>query len=288
MKVVRYAKIGRVVWIFTVCPQIAQGLWWFWAVSTWLDWTIFSRMCFLVYFLLGWATREGDSWEVWKAEEKQHPLCSLHTLLIHWPAFLAGSSGWACDWPIFPWTLLQLLRLQARCVTMSVCVCVCLHNLLNFCPFLQNQANHHFWLLDGQLIKFWNTWEIYVTVPQYTLTLQNYFLWNFLGSTSPGFKFRSLTGFLDLNSINSSLGFKFRFACTSFKIQLLFITTFSYMNFLWRRIQGIELRVCCYCSVAKSCPTVYNPMDYSTPGSSVLHYLLEFAQIHVHWVGDAI
>ena len=30
------------------------------------------------------------------------------------------------------------------------------------------------------------------------------------------------------------------------------------------------------------------PMDCSMPGSSVLHYLPEFAQIHVHWVGDAI
>ena len=41
--------------------------------------------------------------------------------------------------------------------------------------------------------------------------------------------------------------------------------------------------VCCYCcSVAKSCPTLCNPMDCSTPGSSVLHYLLEFAQMHVH------
>ena len=29
-------------------------------------------------------------------------------------------------------------------------------------------------------------------------------------------------------------------------------------------------------------------MDCSTPGFPVLHYLLEFAQIHVHWVGDAI
>ena len=28
--------------------------------------------------------------------------------------------------------------------------------------------------------------------------------------------------------------------------------------------------------------------DCSTPGSSVLHYLLEFAQIHVRLVGDAI
>ena len=29
-------------------------------------------------------------------------------------------------------------------------------------------------------------------------------------------------------------------------------------------------------------------MDCSTPGSSVLHYLLEFAQIHFHCVNDAI
>ena len=29
-------------------------------------------------------------------------------------------------------------------------------------------------------------------------------------------------------------------------------------------------------------------MDCSTPGSPVLHYLLESAQTHVHWIGDAI
>ena len=44
----------------------------------------------------------------------------------------------------------------------------------------------------------------------------------------------------------------------------------------------------CYCSVAKSCPTLCNPVDCSSPGSSRLHCFLEFAQIHVHWVGDAI
>ena len=32
--------------------------------------------------------------------------------------------------------------------------------------------------------------------------------------------------------------------------------------------------------------TLCNPTDYSTPGSPVLHYLPEFAQIHVHWVSD--
>ena len=43
-----------------------------------------------------------------------------------------------------------------------------------------------------------------------------------------------------------------------------------------------------YCSVAKACPILCNPIDCSTPGSSVLQYVLEFAQIHVHWVNDAI
>ena len=41
--------------------------------------------------------------------------------------------------------------------------------------------------------------------------------------------------------------------------------------------------VCCY-SVTKPCPTLCDPIDCSTPGFPVLHYLLEFAQIHVHWV----
>ena len=42
------------------------------------------------------------------------------------------------------------------------------------------------------------------------------------------------------------------------------------------------------CSVAQSCLTLYNPIDCSTPGFPVLHYLLEFAQTHVHWISDAI
>ena len=45
----------------------------------------------------------------------------------------------------------------------------------------------------------------------------------------------------------------------------------------------IFLNYCC-CSVAKSCLTLCNPMDCSTSGSSVLHYLPEFTQTHVHYV----
>ena len=42
------------------------------------------------------------------------------------------------------------------------------------------------------------------------------------------------------------------------------------------------------CSVAKSCPTLCDPMVCSTPGFPVLHHLPEFAQTHVHWLHDAI
>ena len=36
------------------------------------------------------------------------------------------------------------------------------------------------------------------------------------------------------------------------------------------------------CSVGKSCPTLCDPIDCSTPGFPVLHCLPKFAQIHVH------
>ena len=37
-----------------------------------------------------------------------------------------------------------------------------------------------------------------------------------------------------------------------------------------------------------SCPILCNPMDCSTPGFPVLHWLPGFAQTHVHWISDAI
>ena len=43
-----------------------------------------------------------------------------------------------------------------------------------------------------------------------------------------------------------------------------------------------------FSSVAQSCPTLWDPMDCSTPGFPVQHQLLEFAQTHVHWVSYAI
>ena len=42
------------------------------------------------------------------------------------------------------------------------------------------------------------------------------------------------------------------------------------------------------CSVAKLCLTLCDPTDSSTPGFPVPHLLLEFAQVPVYWISDAI
>ena len=61
----------------------------------------------------------------------------------------------------------------------------------------------------------------------------------------------------------------------------------------WNYICGSHLLLsdstsCCCCLVTKSCPNLHDPMDCSTPGFPVLHYLPGFAQTHVHLAGDAI
>ena len=43
-----------------------------------------------------------------------------------------------------------------------------------------------------------------------------------------------------------------------------------------------------FSSVAQSCPTLWDPMNHSTPGLPVHHQLPEFTQTHVHRVSDAI
>ena len=43
-----------------------------------------------------------------------------------------------------------------------------------------------------------------------------------------------------------------------------------------------------FSSFAQSCPTLFDPMDCSTPGIPVHHQLQEFTQTHVHWISDAI
>ena len=65
----------------------------------------------------------------------------------------------------------------------------------------------------------------------------------------------------------------------------------QYFGHLVRKADSLEkTHFTCFscCSVAKLCLTLWDPMDYSTPGFPVLHYLPKFAQTNVHWLGDAI
>jgi len=54
---------------------------------------------------------------------------------------------------------------------------------------------------------------------------------------------------------------------------------------------GVKFQVTaqiCHCPVTNLYPALSDHMNASKPGFPVLHYLLEFSQTHVHWVGDAI
>ena len=62
-----------------------------------------------------------------------------------------------------------------------------------------------------------------------------------------------------------------------------YLTSSSDFTALLAQSQG-----CCCCSVTESCPTLWDPMDCSTPVFPVLYYLPEVAQTHVHRVSDAI
>ena len=61
-----------------------------------------------------------------------------------------------------------------------------------------------------------------------------------------------------------------------------------YDHFLFCLTFCFSLWVSNCCWSVKSCPTLCDPMNDSTPGFPVLHYLPELTQTHFHWVGDAI
>ena len=78
-------------------------------------------------------------------------------------------------------------------------------------------------------------------------------------------------------------------AIKSSSCQIIFLITFNpLLTAGMESSQATTIHFLSCCSVAKSCPTLCSPMDCSTPGFSVLHYLPEFAQTHVHWAGGAI
>ena len=67
---------------------------------------------------------------------------------------------------------------------------------------------------------------------------------------------------------------KFIFLCGSFELKELLLAFLIGQD--------------CCCLATQSCLTLWGPTECSTLGFLVLHFLLEFTQIHVPWIGDAI
>ena len=89
-----------------------------------------------------------------------------------------------------------------------------------------------------------------------------------------------------------SIHFFFSIFCLTENEQSSFLFLSSFLHSVGRYCSLIcicwnIIHLCC-CSVAKSCLTLCDPMDCSISGFPVLHCLLEFAQTHVQWVGNAI
>ena len=60
-------------------------------------------------------------------------------------------------------------------------------------------------------------------------------------------------------------------------------------TFVVRKVLFICFPLCfCCCSVTRSCPTLFNPIDCSTPGFLVPYHVPESAEVHVLWISDAI
>ena len=76
----------------------------------------------------------------------------------------------------------------------------------------------------------------------------------------------------------------------AFVVHLREVTNANIFLLLWKQFcwELHKTKCCSLSSVAKSCPTLCDPMNYSTPGFLVLYHLPECAQIHVYWVSDTI
>ena len=101
-------------------------------------------------------------------------------------------------------------------------------------------------------------------------------------------------------SIGVQSGFSTPFAIALNKIAFLpvsyyFVQFFAWQLWLPQSFWFVVFPELCslipsvqFSSVAQLCPTLYDPMNRSTPGLPVHHQLPDFTQTHVHWVSDAI
>ena len=158
----------------------------------------------------------------------------------------------------------------------------CLFSILLMVPFLTDVR----WCLIVVLIFV----PVMVSDVQHLFSSCWPFLWrNVYSSFSP-----TLNWVVLLLSFRSSLPTQ-HIRYTNLQVFSHILRFFSYfvcgdkiIKFSWTPICFFFCCMFCCCSVDKLCWTLCNPVDWGTPGFPVLHYLPEFAQTHVRWIGDAI
>ena len=68
----------------------------------------------------------------------------------------------------------------------------------------------------------------------------------------------------------------------AFNIWMWLKVAYTMLNCIHFKNYSLSFSISTCCSLVKSCPTLCDPIDCSTPGFPVLHYRSEFAQIHAH------
>ena len=71
----------------------------------------------------------------------------------------------------------------------------------------------------------------------------------------------------------------------SLEVMMPVFSLWSYHHYHHQHLPTVSVQ---FSSFTQSCPTLWDPMDCSTPGSPVHQQLPELTQTHVNWVGDAI
>ena len=93
---------------------------------------------------------------------------------------------------------------------------------------------------------------------------------------------------MGLQRVGHSWAISLHFTSTILKVLNFWNIVFSTLSYCyvfileWKGFQNF------CCSVSQSCPALCDLMDCSTTGIPVPHDILEFAQVHVHCVGNAV
>ena len=197
-----------------------------------------------------------------------HPVWILRRLTLHpqlWKTPGRSSSLPQCE--ISPDSPLEITVLAFPCLGITVLHCMDAHYLLFsvFCPFILFSI---LWCCC-----FRSEGKSILCYPLETKILMLFTHLNFCSASGC--------------EVIAHCGFNLHFSnniCPSFHFD---VSIGVFNMFYWDHcLFTFDLLFCCL--LAQSWPALCDPMDCSTPGFTVLHHLLEFAQTHVHWVSDAI